>query len=165
MDLWIYGQTLVEASELMASYWDAVGVKTKLNVMETAVWNSFIFARKWEGAAVYFGGNAMPWSGIGNRLTGAYWNYGSWSDLEYDKKLADMYAEPDATKRYQMIKELNLDCVSGWTTVVFPTPYITIFWQPWVKGYHGEATLQSLSHGSVIARVWLDQAMKKSLGK
>ena len=36
--------------------------------------------------------------------------------------------------------------------------------QPWVKGYNGEYTLGHTHRGPVVARLWLDLDLKKSMG-
>ncbi len=36
--------------------------------------------------------------------------------------------------------------------------------QPWLKGYNGEQTMGHVDNGLIIARLWIDQDLKKEMG-
>jgi len=44
-----------------------------------------------------------------------------------------------------------------------PTPYSYTFWQPWLKGYHGEREVGFRSQHLWTKFVWLDQELKKEM--
>jgi peptide/nickel transport system substrate-binding protein len=44
-----------------------------------------------------------------------------------------------------------------------PVPYVYVFWQPWLKNYHGELDLGYNSNWAKY--VWIDQDLKKQMGK
>ena len=46
-----------------------------------------------------------------------------------------------------------------------PTPYIYTAWWPWVKGYNGELRAGAVRPGPIYARMWVDQELKKKMGK
>ncbi|MBN2239372.1 MAG: hypothetical protein JW712_06335, partial [Dehalococcoidales bacterium] len=43
-----------------------------------------------------------------------------------------------------------------------PGPYLTNFWQPWLKNYYGEVQIGYQPY--YIRFSWIDQELKKSLG-
>ena len=44
-----------------------------------------------------------------------------------------------------------------------PAPMSYTFWQPWLKGYHGEGGIGHLNGNSWTMYVWLDQELKKEM--
>jgi len=45
----------------------------------------------------------------------------------------------------------------------FPAPYQYTFWQPWVKGYHGEIKSHYGHHIDWAKYIWIDQDLKEEL--
>jgi peptide/nickel transport system substrate-binding protein len=46
-----------------------------------------------------------------------------------------------------------------------PTPYVYTAWWPWVKNYNGELRAGAVRPGPIYARIWIDQDLKKKMGK
>jgi len=53
-------------------------------------------------------------------------------------------------------------CEKCWY-VELPCPIAYTFWQPWLKGYHGELKVGGGNHCSWVIYVWLDQELKKEM--
>jgi len=98
--------------------------------------------------------------------TGNYWNIGDFSDKTYDQQLAAIRAEMDPIRADQLFKQANVYALHVIYMLAFPSAYVYQFWWPWVKGYDGETCLGvTNTYGTVVARVWLDQALKKKMGR
>jgi ABC-type transport system substrate-binding protein len=50
-----------------------------------------------------------------------------------------------------------------WTVNTFPLAG-PLFWQPWIKGYSGQVISSTQSPAYFLARWWIDQDLKKSMG-
>jgi peptide/nickel transport system substrate-binding protein len=42
--------------------------------------------------------------------------------------------------------------------------YFYTAWWPWVKNYHGEIRVGAHRAAPILARVWIDQELKKKMG-
>jgi peptide/nickel transport system substrate-binding protein len=47
---------------------------------------------------------------------------------------------------------------------MLPVPYVYGAWWPWVKNYYGEIRVGAWRSAPILARVWIDQEMKKAMG-
>ena len=96
--------------------------------------------------------------------TGQVWNPSGWSDAAYDKKIEEVYREPDEGKRQQMLRALTTEIVDQAPYIWLPTPYVYSAWWPWVRNYGGELRAGAVRPGPIYARIWVDQDMKKKMG-
>jgi peptide/nickel transport system substrate-binding protein len=50
-------------------------------------------------------------------------------------------------------------------SIFLPSPYVYTGWWPWVKNYGGELRAGAERPGPIHARIWIDQELKKKMGK
>ena len=151
---------------LVSAYLEAVGVKLEIQPMEYAAFLSAMTTKT--NAPGYFmnNGHTNPTTTIRKSfVTKEVWNPSQYSDPAFDKKVADMYLERDEAKRQVMIKELTKEILEKTPYIWLPTPYIYTAWWPWVKGYNGELRAGAVRPGPIYARMWVDQELKKKMGK
>jgi peptide/nickel transport system substrate-binding protein len=99
-----------------------------------------------------------------NFLKGQYWNPSQYNDPEFDKKMAEVYAEPDERVRQIKAKLMTREILEKAPYLWLPTQYGYTAWWPWVKNYGGELRAGADRPGPIHARVWVDQALKKQMG-
>ncbi|MGQ3301221.1 ABC transporter substrate-binding protein [Reyranella sp.] len=151
---------------LVSAYLEAVGVKLEIQPMEYAAFLSAMTTKT--NAPGYFmnNGHTNPTTTIRKSfVTKEVWNPSQYSDPAFDKKVADMYLERDEAKRQVMIKALTREILEKTPYIWLPTPYIYTAWWPWVKGYNGELRAGAVRPGPIYARMWVDQDLKKKMGK
>ncbi|WP_439612319.1 ABC transporter substrate-binding protein [Reyranella sp.] len=151
---------------LVAAYLEQVGVKIEIQPMEYAAFLSAMTTKT--NAPGYFmnNGHTNPTRSLHKSFyTKEVWNPSQWADPAYDAKIDAMYREPDEAKRQAMIKELTREILDKAPYIWLPTPYIYTAWWPWVKGYNGELRAGAVRPGPIYARMWVDQELKKKMGK
>ena len=151
---------------LVSAYLEAVGVKLEIQPMEYAAFLSAMTTKT--NAPGYFmnNGHTNPTTSIRKSfVTKEVWNPSQYSDPAFDKKVAEMYLERDEAKRQVMVKELTREILEKTPYIWLPTPYIYTAWWPWVKGYNGELRAGAVRPGPIYARMWVDQELKKKMGK
>ena len=151
---------------LVAAYLEQVGVKIEIQPMEYAAFLSAMTTKT--NAPGYFmnNGHTNPTRSLHKSFyTKEVWNPSQWADPAYDAKIDAMYREPDEAKRQAMIKELTREILDKAPYIWLPTPYIYTAWWPWVKGYNGELRAGAVRPGPIYARMWVDQDLKKKMGK
>jgi peptide/nickel transport system substrate-binding protein len=150
---------------LVAAYLEQVGVKIEIEPMEYAAFLSAMTTRKMTPGYFMNNGHTNPTTTIRKSFTtGQQWNASGWSDPAFDKKMDEVYAERDETKRQAMLKEMTREIIDKAPYIWLPTPYIHSAWWPWVKNYNGELRAGAVRPGPIYARIWIDQDLKKKMG-
>lgn len=165
-------KTMISAADTNADMWSMVaaylakvGVKMEIQVTEYPAYLSAMGTKKHPaGYGLWLGGSNPTTALRKSFVTGQYWNPSMYSDPNFDKKIAEMYAEPDERVRQVKARLLNREIMEAAPMVWLPTPYSYTAWWPWVKNYGGELRAGAERQGPIHARIWVDQALKKSMG-
>jgi len=156
-------QPQVDLLSIVKAYWEDIGVNLELNVKEYGVYSSTGFSR---------GYKQMFMSGAGCTLCFRFlyttplntFNYSLSNDQRIvEAKEAITAAYWDEPKRRQMMKDIVPYMLDQAYLLQFPAPYVYTFWQPWVKGYHGEDSVGYSDYRSFVTYIWIDQDLKKSM--
>jgi len=165
-------KTLVNAAStnqdmwsMVAAYLAKVGVKMEMQLTEYPAYLSAMGTKKHPaGYAMELGGSNPTTSLRKSFLTGQYWNPSIYADPGFDKKINEMYAEPDERVRQVKVRLMNREILDAAPMIWLPTPYGYAAWWPWVKNYGGELRAGAERPGPIHARIWVDQALKKKMG-
>jgi peptide/nickel transport system substrate-binding protein len=150
---------------LIAAYLEQVGVKIEIQPMEYGAFLSAMTGRKMTPGYFMNNGHTNPTTTIRKSFTtGQQWNPSGWSDPAFDKKMDEVYREPDESKRQVMLKAMTREMLDKAPYIWLPTSYIYTAWWPWVKNYGGELRAGAVRPGPIYARIWLDQELKKKMG-
>ena len=150
---------------MVAAYLAKVGVKMEIQVMEYPAYLSAMTTKKHAPGYYMFLGNTNPTTALRKAfVTGQTWNPSQHSDPEFDKKMAEVYAEPDERIRQVKVRLMTREILEKAPHLYLPTPYTFTAWWPWVKNYGGELRAGAERPGPIHARVWIDQALKKQMG-
>ena len=150
---------------LVAAQLEKVGVRIEIQPMEYGAFLSAMTSRT--NAAGYFmnNGHTNPTTTLRKSfIKGQIWNPSQWSDPEFDKRMAAIYAERDEGKRQVALRQLTREMIDKAPYVWLPIPYVYTAWWPWVKNYGGELRAGAVRPGPIYARIWVDQEMKKKMG-
>ena len=64
----------------------------------------------------------------------------------------------------EVMKKLAVYALEQAPCIILPTSYIYTAWWPWVKNYYGEIRVGAHGSAPILARIWIDQEMKKKMG-
>ena len=146
--------------EIIKSYFKEIGVDMEIRMMDMSTMRSFVSAGKHD-AMVLTNATGMPhkpFNGLKRRTSQDQENYTKYSDPEYDTRYQKFMDASTWEEAKRLSKELDLFSLEK-NYAVNVVPYNTpSFWQPWVKGYNGERNFD-------VTRSWIDQDLKKSMGK
>ncbi len=150
---------------LVAAYLKKVGVTLEVQPMEYAAFLSAMTTRT--NAPGYFmnNGHTNPTTTLRKSfLKGQVWNPSQWDDPQFEKRIAELYREPDERVRQVKVRLLTREILDKAPYIWLPTPYIYTAWWPWVKNYGGELRAGAVRPGPIYARLWVDQELKKKMG-
>jgi len=150
---------------MVASYLAKVGVKMEIEVLEYGAYLSAMMKKSNAPGYFMFLGHTNPTTALRKSFVkGQVWNPAQFSDPEIDKKMAEVYAEPDERVRQVKVRLMTRDILERSVNLWLPTPYVYTGWWPWVKNYGGELRAGAERPGPIHARVWVDQELKKKMG-
>lgn len=158
--------SMMERLQILQAYWKDIGVDVELKPMEYgSLWGT-LFSRRHEALFAAGWGQGDPVGVLSYFVTGHYYNFADASDAYYDESYYTILETVDDTERDNLCKELDLYYKSQVFAIAFPAQMAYTFWTPWVKNYHGEKSLGTYyCPGQVWARIWIDQDMKREMGK
>ena len=146
--------------------WAKVGVQLELQPRETAVFNSIGLARAYDEMLARGTGGGLGASAAMPQFRGD-----TWQNMSYvnDPKVEDVFLEMqkhvvvDMPEVWRLYRE-NMPYLLGQAWMIpLPAPYVYSVWQPWLKNYHGETTLNFTGGLSWAKYVWIDQDMKEQM--
>ena len=159
------GSTEGDLLQMVAAYLSKVGVTMEIQNMEYGAYFSAMMTKTNAPGYFMFLGNTNPTTALRKSFVkGNVWNPAQFSDPEIDKKMAETYAEADERVRQVKVRLMTRQVLEKAPLIVLPTAYVYTGWWPWVKNYGGELRAGSERPGPIHARIWVDQALKKSMG-
>jgi peptide/nickel transport system substrate-binding protein len=93
------------------------------------------------------------------------WDISRWNDPVFIKYMEDGLAATDPAVRDANIKKMNLRFVEELPEILFPASTGYTVWWPWIKNFYGEFDVGYEYVGPTYARIWVDQKLKKKMGK
>ncbi len=170
-----YAEVDVDMLSIIQNYWADVGVTLNIDVKDSTVFKSMgvahLAAQKAGGVGTFPNGSVQSLSANQPNLMTAYQALGSVNYAHVnDPTVEEAYAARityyfDRAKREQILKSLMPEIISHANLINLPAPYSYIFWQPWVKGFHGEKLIDYLNAGSSFnpSCLWIDQDLKEEM--
>ncbi len=161
------GATSIAQDEaaLIADQLQKIGLDVEIVTQETVIHKTMIRNREYAGAAIEGGEVGNPLDSLLRRgETKDFFNFPSWSNERYDDLIHQAYASTDTAEQMKLAKEAAI-------IIINEAPYIPIrvasqghFGWPWIKNYYGETNSQDMDIAGIMARVWLDEDLKKEMG-
>ena len=143
-------------AQLLASYWNKIGVDVEIDVTQAANFgprrNELDFRL---GSAI--AATPYPPPGIFNYLT-------IHGDAAYNAMFAEALAATTREEMLRICKEMNQYAIENFFMIwgPFSPQYNAV--QPWIGGFNGEALLGNQQLNAVFTRLWVDSELKKAMG-
>ena len=155
-----------ELTDLFIAYFEAIGIETEMEVIESASYTSYLGAREQDVYRTYSCGYWLPHQVMEHRYGGwnTYYNRGMADDPLYKQIKDDVGLEPDPDMNAEMHREASIRGTGQLLSALGRVRQGYRFWRPWIKGYHGAEWLGSLPNmGPIMARAWVDQNLKHEI--
>jgi peptide/nickel transport system substrate-binding protein len=159
---WAINQDQAAACE---GYWKDIGVTTKIKSVEPGVlYGTFYRGKQPQMLLVGRGGMHLMEAQAHGRIE-SVWDISRWDDPVFIKYLEAGLAATDPAVRDENIKKMNLRFLEELPEILFPASTGYTVWWPWIKNYYGEFDVGYEYVGPTYARIWVDQKLKKKMGK
>jgi peptide/nickel transport system substrate-binding protein len=161
--------TSIDAMSVVKEMWSKIGVDLQIDSREVAVFQNMASARSYPDMAYASALGSAVWAVMADFRGAAQFNRSRYDDPPgKDPRVEAAYAEinkivfTDEAKARVLHRQFMPYLLEQAPVIPVPNPYSYQFWQPWVKNYHGEGSVD-YSMGNVWATwAWLDQNLKES---
>ncbi|MBI4188102.1 MAG: ABC transporter substrate-binding protein [Chloroflexi bacterium] len=155
----------VDELSIIKEYWAKIGVDMTLDVRETGVWTSITNGMTQKEAVGGTRSVATVYD-FGKTLAGSAENQALINDPYSEQLYLDTREDyiTNESKLNPKMKEYFLNMLEQAWYIAMPGPNGYNFWQPWIKNYHGEVDIGPTSRMVWVTYIWIDQALKKSMG-
>ncbi|MBN1664990.1 MAG: ABC transporter substrate-binding protein [Deltaproteobacteria bacterium] len=161
------GSEAIDYLSMIAAMLAKVGVTMELNVMDYSSGLSRMTRKLHDEAMMYTTDHATPLAIIRRAfMTGQTWNASmmddervnsTWKRLTTDTKLTQKQVDAE-------LKALGVYIMEQAPGILLSGGYGYSARWPWVKNYYGELRVGAHRMGPIIARIWIDQELKKKMG-
>ena len=156
-------QNEVNEATVLASQWAKVGVTLQILTMNSVALAAAKNNRTYTGLLDFQVSTANPFTPIlyyqGTSM-GSVYKTGEPLDVESRMVTTDI----DSAKRQTDLTQFCQDALADAGMIPMANPYTVNCYWPWLKNYYGEVEAGSHNQIPMIARMWIDQKLKKSLG-
>lgn len=165
----------IELLKLCKAYFADIGVEMEIRLLESTDWMAFVLkGRRHDQLAQRpvspFGHTFEPIRQLSRLHTGYSSNYLMVSDPVFDGLQSKAIAATSEKEIKQILRDANERIARQHFSISLLQPLQYAFFQPWLKGYHGQFGSVCSAAGSpqmlffYPARFWIDQKLKQEMG-
>ncbi|MBI2328719.1 MAG: ABC transporter substrate-binding protein [Chloroflexi bacterium] len=155
----------VDVLSIIKDYWAKIGVDLKLDVRETTVYTSVRNRQTYTQMVMYQAGSGVPFA-FNYERAGQRFNNSIINDPRLEAAIKEMDAAYfDEPKKRQIMKDIVPYRKEQAWLIDLPTAREYYIWQPWLKNYFGPAGGGYSNSLSSPRYVWIDQELKKAMGR
>jgi peptide/nickel transport system substrate-binding protein len=150
---------------LLKGQWEKLGVELDVKAFDRTTWEGIRYSRSYKQVFTQGLENAGPEIVMSRYYrSGAVLNVSTYSNSEVDRLIDTAMGTIDAVERIRLLKEAALIAEREVSVVPVACNTEGHVWWPWIVNHHG--ALNNLDRGGigVLARCWVDQALKKEMG-
>jgi peptide/nickel transport system substrate-binding protein len=161
-------EAYVDYCSVIKEQWAKVGITLNITQLEFGVFMNRYIARDYD--ELFYGSSASPGtfrSMVCVQGSGGGYNLSYVVDNRLAKGIDDMltaFNAGDDAKCAQIHKQMSQIIYEECWVICSPSQDGETFWSPWIKNYSGENYVGVLNTNLWTKYVWVDQALKKSMG-
>ena len=147
----------LEAAQIAVGFWDEIGVKVNLDLVDGPVLQSRLFEKQYDFMSNQLVGRP---NGLNDFRAGHQWNRSNLNDTEWHALWENVLTSTQADVQIENIKIATRAFLELAPHVQVPAGFGGDYWQPWVQNHNGERVLAFVDYASKWAYVWLDRDMR-----
>jgi peptide/nickel transport system substrate-binding protein len=158
----------MDMESMVVAYLAKVGVKLILDPTEYPAMMSKQFKKVHPSGYFFSNDHGNPFATIRkNFVHGQTWNPYMMNDPVIEKGFFSTVEDESLTfdQAQAIMKKLAVHAMDQAPAIWLPGGYGYAAWWPWVKNWYGETKVGAHRYGPILARIWLDQDLKKKMGK
>ncbi|MDD5039219.1 MAG: ABC transporter substrate-binding protein, partial [Dehalococcoidales bacterium] len=156
---------LVQGPSLAVDYWSKIGVNCELKSYEYAILATMVYGKQVKQMTVNSGGGALWLNSLASYcITKGTLNTSFYSDSVIDEAFDKASSTTNPVEEAAALKKANERYVELVPVIWLAAPMMYQYCWPWVKNWYGEVSAGQYAEGPIVARMWVDQALKNKMG-
>jgi peptide/nickel transport system substrate-binding protein len=155
-------------AEISAGYWKTIGVDVEIRAMDRPQFIPLVTERDYGGMAMVVTGWNAPFGAANVLRHGGHststWNVPGFKVAELDAMIEAAESATSIAERQRLSREADMYMIEKHLYVWGPKAGKYMAIQPWVTGYNGEVHFGGQHRLPILARLWVDQELKKEMG-
>ena len=147
-------QLEIEAAEISVGFWEDIGVKVDLELVDGPVHQSRLFEKQYELFANNVTGRP---NALNDFRRGHQWNRSNLNDEEFLELWENVLVATDPDEQVAAIKIATTKYLELAPSAHTPAGFSGDYWHPWVQNHSGENVLAFVDYASKWAYVWMDR--------
>jgi peptide/nickel transport system substrate-binding protein len=143
-----------EAAQISQGFWDDIGVKVSLDLVDQPVHQSRLFEKQFDFFANSITGRP---NALNDFREGHQWNRSNLNDPDWHELWEDVLVATDSGDQADAIKKATSAFLVLAPSVQVPSGFEGVYWQPWLQNHSGENVLCFLCFSVKWAYVWIDR--------
>ena len=160
---------MADGVQIFKEYLADVGVNVEVKIEEAATHTSLLYGKTFQDLDYTYWGNASPqscWGWAHGGVDDSIYNFsGVVDDVAYEA-FDEWEATADPAERSRIMKEEHVRQMDMCWEIPLPSPVGTLFWAPWIGGYHGERGMgltAEMGANEIYRYLWIDQDLKAEI--
>ncbi|MBN1380972.1 MAG: ABC transporter substrate-binding protein [Deltaproteobacteria bacterium] len=158
----------IDYLSMIKAYLAKIGVNMEIEVMTYPAGLTQMIKKVHNAGYMYSTDHGTPLTVLRKIfLTGQTWNASMISDKHIDETWKRLNTDAKLTQKQRdaELKKLGVYTIEKVVPgILLSGSYYYTAWWPWVKNYHGELRVGCHRMAPIIARIWIDQELKKKMG-
>jgi peptide/nickel transport system substrate-binding protein len=151
---------------LVKDWWKDINVELEIIPIDRAQETGMKWGKTYKHMLAVEANAPTPVDGLlTDAIPGSVDNLSLFLSDTFDDLFARFQKELDVDKQNALLKEINLHLVSQLASLYLPAPSTLVYAWPWVKNYEGESNTKYRSSTELFTIAWIDQNVKKDMGK
>ena len=158
----------MDTESMVVAYLQKIGVKCVLKPMEYGALMSMQYKKTHLPGYFFSNDHGNPFATIRkNFVTGQTWNPYMMSDKYIDETFYKTVGDENLTfdEAQAVMKKMAVYAMDQAPAIWLPGGMRHAAWWPWVKNWWGEVKTGAHRYAPIMARIWIDQDLKKKMGK
>ena len=157
----------LDIANALVDMWSKINVKATIKILDSTVAANEYNDVSYKDGLLYAFGDVNPFVSFNQyRSDVAGATYAKTGEpVDFTAMYWAASGTSDATQRTALIKALNLAAIDDAGTIPFTNAYVLNCYWPWIKNYYGEVEASYYNQMPMVKIMWIDQNMKKNMGK
>jgi len=150
---------------IIKEYWAKIGVELILDVREPGVYTSMTLGTVMGHKEMVMAGHMLTNLKFGTELCPGYMSNRTGCNDPVINEAWDEWSARyfEVPGRFKVTKDITPYLHEQVYFLTLPLPTMFTFWQPWVKGYHGETQIGYVNNYDFPTYIWYDQDLKMEM--
>ena len=151
-----------DIASMLVEQWGKVGVTVEVHVQDSATMLNMHRTETFDDALLSGASVGSVFTTLSKGLMSDPGN--DWEDPYEDELYTTMMSTIDPVERSRLMQVQSLHRMEYVPYIYFGNPYILSCYWPWVENYYQEFECGCADPVPILARIWIDQDLKKELG-